>query len=655
MRQFSEKILKLLKRRKEPKPLVTHHQDVEILRQLKKRKVPAIKQIRHAGRVMSEFERKIVRLSTIAIVTAVLWLGGGWILQHRTVVPDVGGRYVEGVVGSPQFINPLFSSLNDVDSDLARLIYSGLMRYDETGTLVPDLAESYTLSEDKKTYTFVLRKNVTWQDSDQEAFNATDVKFTFDLIQDRNVGSPLFVSFEGVDVKIVDDYTVQFVLRQPYQLFLSSLTVGILPEHIWTNVPVSQLRLARNNLQPIGTGPYQFKRLSKNETGYIDKYELTRFDRFYRQPAFIHDFVFAFFPAYDSDLGAVEALRSQKLDGLGFVPANLQEKVNKKSIHVQSLSLPQYTALFFNLEKADWRENKNVRDALAIAIDRNRIIRESLKDDGQLIESPILNHFNLVSSNTTTPYSPDQANQTLDKLFSRVDAGEYRKTRRDQILKELKEEQSTSSTTPAELEGLEKDADAELSKELSPTQTFYRQDKNKNILKVNLVTADTEEYRHTAELIAGFWQEVGIQVNLSFINPKNIERDALKERKYDVLLYGIILGDSADPYPFWHSSQIKFPGVNLSQYTNRTVDGLLEKIRNSNNEAEVKESYSQFNNLLLSDRPAVFLYSPVYRYMMSNEVKGVSMQQIYHPSDRFAGVTNWYIKTTGKWSLKRHS
>ncbi len=351
----------------------------------------------------------------------------------------------------------------------------------------------------------------------------------------------------------------------------------------------------------------------------------------------------------------MEALRSQKLDGLGFVPANLQEKVNKKSIHMQSLSLPQYTALFFNLEKADWRENKNVRDALAIAIDRNRIIRESLKDDGQIIESPILNHFNLVNINTTTPYAPDQANQTLDKLFSRVDAGEYRKTRREQILKELKEEQSTSSTTPAELEGLEKDADAELAKELSPTQTFYRQDKNKNILKVNLVTADTEEYRHTAELIAGFWQEVGIQVNLSFVNPKNIERDALRERKYDVLLYGIILGDSADPYPFWHSSQIKFPGVNLSQYTNRTVDGLLEKIRNSNSEADVKESYSQFNNLLLSDRPAVFLYSPVYRYMMSNEVKGVSMQQIYHPSDRFAGVTNWYIKTTGKWSLKRHS
>lgn len=654
MRSFFDTISRFLKRRKQPQPFITHRQDVEILRQLKKRKVPQVNQIRHAGRVLSSFEKKILQVSITGIIVAVVWLGGGWLLKHRTTVPAVGGRYVEGVVGSLQFVNPLFSSLNDVDSDLVRLIYSGLMRYDENGILVPDLAERYTLSDDKRTYTFYLRKDVTWQDSAQNAFTAQDVKFTFDLIQDRNVGSPLYISFEGVEVKVVDDYTVQFILRQPYPLFLSSLVVGILPEHIWSEIPVNQLRLARNNIQPTGTGPYAFKKLSKNESGYIDKYELQRFDRFYRGPAFIEDFVFAFYPAYDSEVGAVEALRSQKIDGLGFVPADLQEKVNKKSIVLYNLSLPQYTALFFNLENSEWREKKEVRDALAMAIDRNRIIQESLKNDGQLIEGPIPDHFNLVESVSSTSFSVDQANQILDKSFKRVEASDYRKTRHDELIKEFQVAEvstSTAATSTEETVDVESQVTDALNKELSSTQTFYRQDKDKKILEIDLVSADTEEYRHTAELIVGFWQELGVKVNVSFFNPKTIERDAIRERKYDVLLSGVILGDNPDPYPFWHSSQMKYPGVNLSQYSNRVVDGFIEKIRAAVSEADVKKNYQEFNKALLNDRPAIFLYAPVYRYMVGDDMKGISLKQIYHPSDRFTDVNRWYLKTKGSWKF----
>ena len=288
MKALREKIVSFFKRRKDPQPLVTHHQDVEILRQMKKKKIPGLTQIRHAERVLSRSEKRIMQLGVAGLLIGVVWLGVAWVITHRVTVPDVGGRYVEGLVGSPQFVNPLFASLNDVDSDLARLIYSGLMRYDENGAFTPDLAERYTVSEDKKVYTFFLRKNVTWHDNDQEIFSAKDVKFTFDLIQDRSVGSPLFISFEGVEVKVVDDFTVEFVLKEPFPLFLSSLTVGILPEHIWSNIPGNQLRLAKYNVQPVGTGAYMFRRLSKNESGYIDKYELVRFDRFYHSSAYIH-------------------------------------------------------------------------------------------------------------------------------------------------------------------------------------------------------------------------------------------------------------------------------------------------------------------------------------------------------------------------------
>lgn len=653
---FIQKILKIFQKRKDPQPLVSHHQDVAILRQLKKRKFPTSEQIRHAGRLFTSREKNILKISLIALTVGIGWLSGAWLFQHRGEIPAVGGIYTEGLVGSPQLINPLFAAFNDIDADLSSLIYSGLMRYDEAGTLVPDLAESYTLSEDKKTYTFVLRKNVTWHDSKEEGFTAKDVKFTFDSIQDRNVGSPLLVGFEGVEVNIVDNFTVEFKLREPFAQFLSSLTVGILPEHIWSQIPLNQIRLARFNLQPVGTGPYVFKKLSKNESGYIDKYELNRFDRFYREPAFIEEFIFSFFPTYDGDLGAVEALRSQKIDGLGFVPAHLQEKANKKSITLYSLTLPQHTALFFNLEQTGWREKKEVRDALALAIDRERIIQESLKGNGALVDSPILPQYNLTGTPTSTISSPDQANTILDKYFSRVDATTYKETRRAELLKAYSSTgvatstvSSTESISPEE--SIEVQVDKQLEKEFNSSQTFYRQDKEKNILSLELVTADTEEYRHTAELIAGFWQDVGVSVSVVAVNPKTIEKDVLKTRKYDVLLYGIILGDNPDPYPFWHSTQIKYPGVNLSGYTNRFVDAQIDKIRSGNKEEDVKKAYAEFEKLLFNDRPAIFLYSPLYRYMVNNFVQGISLKQIYRPSDRFIDVNTWYIKTSGQWKF----
>ena len=91
-------------------------------------------------------------------------------------VPAYGGTYSEGLIGSPRFINPILAQTNDVDTDLSKLIFSGLMKYDKDKQLIPDLAESYQISDDKLTYTFQLKKNIKWHDG--EPFKADDVIFT---------------------------------------------------------------------------------------------------------------------------------------------------------------------------------------------------------------------------------------------------------------------------------------------------------------------------------------------------------------------------------------------------------------------------------------------------------------------------------------------
>ena len=643
------------------KPIVSDQHDVALLRRVHGRRFPRLRQIRHVGKILSPSEQLAFRASVAVLALGIVWYGAVFAKQYRVKTPAVGGRYVEAVVGSPELVNPLFAPLNDVDTDIARLVYSGLMRVDKKQRLVPDLAVSYELSEDKKTYTFALREDVVWHDG--ERFTADDVRFTIETIENADVNSPLYVSFQGVTVEALDEYHVRFTLKEPFAPFLSSLTVGILPEHIWSDVSPERMRLAQRNLQPIGTGPFQFQKLSKDEGGSITSYELARFDKHYRQAPYIKEFVFQFFAAYDGEGGAIQATRRQAVDGLHFVPHDLREQVQRKHIALHTLQLPQYTALFFNQTRDAALEAADTRAALAVALDKDRVLRESLNGEGQVIYSPILPGFpGYAPEIEKTPYSTEQANALLDKEWIRFPAEEYRTLRKEELLNEWRALQATS-TEPAAENGTatatttvpadeEKAMDAKLDEEIHEAQTFFRKDKDGRLLELELVTTDTNEYRHAAELVAGFWQEIGVKTNLSFIPPKDLSRTALKDRAYDVLLYGVIIGGDPDQYPFWHSSQVAFPGLNLSGYVNRNADALLETARSTaGDDSASADAYAKFQEIILADRPAVFLYTPTYTYATTDKIKGIELSRISAPADRFADVANWYIKMKGRWKF----
>ncbi len=111
----------------------------------------------------------------------------------------------------------------------------------------------------------------------------------------------------------------------------------------------------------------------------------------------------------------------------------------------------------------------------------------------------------------------------------------------------------------------------------------------------------------------------------------------------------MILGSDPDQFPFWHSSQIDFPGLNLSRYVNRNVDALLEKAREIDNEDEKAELYKKFQDIIINERPAVFLYIPTYTYATTDDVKGIDVVRIFTPADRFANVAEWYMETKREW------
>jgi peptide/nickel transport system substrate-binding protein len=640
---------------------------VTLLRRVHARRLPRFIQWKYIQKVLSPFEWRMLKFSSIVLIVSICWAGWNVLAKYRLVVPDVGGRYVEAVIGSPERVNPLFASVNEVDQDISRLVYSGLMRYDEQQRLVPDLAATYQVSDDKKIYTFSLRTDVVWHDG--EPFSAKDIVFTFEKIQDPDVNSSLHITFEGVEVKALDDHTVQFILNEPFNPFLSTLTVGIIPEHIWFDIEPKRMMLAKQNLQPIGTGPFFFKKLAKDETGFIYSYELNRFDRYYKQPPYLEEFVFRFFSEYDGATGAIIALREQKVDGLSFVPYALRDKVMRKHITLHTLRLPQYTALFFNQDQEPALKSLEVRTALAFALDKSRLVQQALKGEAEVIESPILNGFPGFQAGTKpSVYSMDEANTLLDKIWPRISADEYRKTRHDELLKErgimpatttipaytsstaalpITDHLSTSST----LEQVERDIERQLQEEFSDVQTFYRKNKTGEILAITITTADTQEYHQVAQTIVGLWQEIGVKTDVVYVSPRDITRDVLKNRQYDLLLYGLIIGNNPDQYPFWHSSQIAYPGLNIARYQNRDVDDLLKKTREVSDEQKLGELYQKFQEAILKDKPAIFLYTPTYTYATTNRVSGIDTERIFSPSDRFAGVIKWYTDTKIEWKI----
>ena len=183
--------------------------------------LPSRSQLRQLPRLLSSRERILAIIGVALVLSAVVLLVVDLVRTNRTVVPAVGGEYTEGLVGSPQLVNPLYAITSDVDMDLARLVYSGLMRYDSQDGLTQDLASWYEVSEDGLEYTFTLREDAMWHDG--HPVLADDVIFTFSAIQNSEYRSPLLVSFSGVGLEQVDERTVRFVLNEPFGPFLSLL------------------------------------------------------------------------------------------------------------------------------------------------------------------------------------------------------------------------------------------------------------------------------------------------------------------------------------------------------------------------------------------------------------------------------------------------
>lgn len=573
--------------------------DQQLPGQITKKNWPSFRQLKYLPEVLQPQEKnKIKKLALIILLCLVA--SGVDIYFRAPLVPRNGGSYSEGLVGAPKFINPLYAPLNAADQDLVKLIFSGLVKIDKQQNLVPDLAETWFVSDDQKVYTFVLRKNILWQDG--APLTIDDILFTFEAIQNPEYKSPLASNFLDVTLKKVDEQSVSFTLKQPYAPFLENLTVGILPEHLWQEVTPANTLLADYNLKPIGSGPFKFDSLVKDKLGNIKTYTLTKNKKYYFQPAYLDKIDIKFYVDYKS---AVTALKNHNIDGLDYLPQELKsELASRKDINYYALQLPQYTAVFFNTKNNEWLKDIKFKQALAYALNKQEIVDQALNGNAQVIEAPILPGFIGYNPNIEKfGYDPTKAGQLLD----------------------------------------------EAGYKLEPGNTF-RTNKDKKELKIILTAINKGENQTTAQLIQKMWQAIGVKTDLNLVESTVIKSEIIKNRSFEALIFGEIVGVDPDPYPFWHSSQAGEAGLNLSNFINKEADKVLEEARQISEPQQRHDKYIHFQNILNQNLPALFLYTPRYIYPVSNTLKGIEAKNIASPADRFTDITNWFIKT--KKSLK---
>lgn len=552
-------------------------------------------------------------------------------------------------------MNPLFASANEVDADLVRLLYAGLFRFDEQGTVVPDLADRSEVSTDGKTVTITLRDGIRWHDGAN--LTADDVVFTMHLIQDAAAASPLRSAFRGVTVERVDERTVKFAVDRPLAVFLSALTVGILPQHLWADTPPAHLPLAELNLRPVGSGPYRFVGLTKDRRGSVRSYTLERYAGFHRTPALLERVTFRFAPDTDQ---LIASMNSREIDGIGTLIPLPPNAITRRDVTRYPVRLPSTTAVFLNEKRAPALRDLAVRRAFSLAIDRRAIVANVLNGGGEPIGGPLIPGF----SGAADPPPPDafdaaQAAALLDGAkWNRVDPAAFIAARTSAELRKIETEKKKAGKKKAELAATDEERAAietrvrgELGPDCAdcPPQPYYRMNGEGVALEITITTPDIPELAAMAGRVQQQWRAIGVRVRVDTIPLERIRGEVIPNRSYDTLLFSQILGPDPDPFPFWHSSQVRHPGLNLSYFSNRAIDKILEDARGTLDREARGKKYAEFQQQLLAERPAIFLTTPALTYVMSDAVRGVRIAQPAQPADRFALIHEWYTETERVW------
>jgi peptide/nickel transport system substrate-binding protein len=397
-------------------------------------------------------------------------------------------------------------------------------------------------------------------------------------------------------VEMVDQLTVRFLLPDIYAPFGEATTMPLLPAHLLKDVRVPDMTRHPFNQRPVGTGPFKFQGRDEQRIVLVSNPDFYR-SRPYRERPYLDRIVLRFYPDSSS---ALQALARKEVQGYaGMLPTDAARARRLRNTAVYSMPSSEYSVLFFNL--APDRPvflDRRVRQAIAMAINRPRLVELATEGQGAVAEQPVLPYSWAYAEDARRyEYSPAQAKAALDAA-GWVDANGDGARERGQVT-----------------------------------------------LRFTLLTSDDFTRVATADQIALDLAEVGIQATIEAIPFDELIEKRSRQRSYDAVLLSVASGSDPDPYPFWHSSQTKDPGTNFTGYATLAMDRALEGARRTLDQAKRRDLYAQVFAQIAEDVPAVYLYFSDFLYAVDRGLQGVRAAPITDPSQRFWNAEDWYVRT----------
>lgn len=512
--------------------------------------------------------------------------------QFKSLQPVEGGIYTEGILGDFTTANPLYAS-GEADESVSRLLFAGLLTYDDHNKLVGDLASDWQADPTEKVYTVHLKPNLTWQDG--ATLTAQDVLFTYQTIQNPDALSNLAGSWKDIKVAAPDDRTVTFTLPNPLSGFSNQLTTGIIPAHLLKDIPVAQLRSNDfNTTHPVGAGPFSLQKIQVSGETPQNRQEQIALAPFKQYNGGTPKLARYIVHAFHDQNKLNEAFTDKVVTGAGLmqVPEKLKNDAN---IRQTNLLMTAANMVFFR-ENTPVLGDVNVRKALVMGADVPALIG-LLDFQTRPVKEPILqNQIGYDPAYAQPSYDPAAANALLDK------------------------------------NGWVRGANGFRSKGATP-------------LMFSLQASDSSENHLVVARLQNYWKALGVRATVQLRSNDDLQR-SITSKDYEALLYGISIGADPDVFVYWDSSQNdpRSARLNFSHFSSKAADAALEGARTRSDPSLRAVKLKPFLQAWQQDSPALGLYQPRYLYVTHGKLYGLNEHTINSDIDRYNNVQNWEIR-----------
>lgn len=415
---------------------------------------------------------------------------------------------------------------------------------------------------------------------DGKPLTSDDIVFTVKTIQNPEVRSPLYKNWRGIIVERVSELQVRFSLPSPYVFFM---------ENIVKLSPIPQHIFGIIPASNMRLSSYNFEPVGSGP--YRFKTFTKKRDGFITEYRFTANKRFAGEPPfiqdfqfkfYENENDLFRAFKMRDIDGFGILSLVNEAVYKLPRAIIAKIPMPRYYAVFFNPKATSILKEQTFREALTLAIDKNMLVQKVLRGEGIAINGPFYNDKKDIY------IGPD-------------------KERAAAMIEEMKD-----------------GAEALVIKLIVPNVTFVER---------------------VAEFVEQEWKSVGIdEVEIVALGTDDFFNAVLRERNYEAVVFGNILEHPLDLFPFWHSSERFYPGLNLSFYADDKVDTALENIRQAEDEAERRQEFENAAERIQESAPAAFLFSLPYVYVYNERLYGTDFENtLVVPSDRFQNIGSWYV------------